>query len=39
MAVVFDWLEHPEIDLFATFDKALAQLEAGLPPAGKAKTR
>lgn len=31
MAALFDWLEHPEQDLFALMDRALAHLDAGLP--------
>jgi AcrR family transcriptional regulator len=29
--VQFHWVKHPEVDLFAAIDEALAQLEAGLP--------
>jgi AcrR family transcriptional regulator len=29
--VQFHWAKHPEVDLFAAIDDALAQLEAGLP--------
>lgn len=29
--VQFHWVKHPELDLFASIDEALAQLEAGLP--------
>jgi AcrR family transcriptional regulator len=29
--VQFHWVKHPEVDLFAAIDEALAQLAAGLP--------
>jgi AcrR family transcriptional regulator len=31
IAALFDWLEHPDQDLFALMDDALAHLDAGLP--------
>jgi AcrR family transcriptional regulator len=30
IAVQFHWAKHPEVDVFASIDEALAQLEAGL---------
>jgi AcrR family transcriptional regulator len=30
IAVQFHWVEHPEMDLFASIDEALAHLESGL---------
>jgi hypothetical protein len=30
IAALFDWLEHPDHDVFALMDRALGQLDAGL---------
>jgi AcrR family transcriptional regulator len=31
MSVLFHWVDHPEVDLGASLDEAMAHLEAGLP--------